>query len=228
MNYSSDDFEKELSPGYSKKEIMQTRTKPIRPISPRQLPEDGRFVNLESFYNFSSGEEIHGKPANTIPIPSGINDFMEVKFDARGIIQLASSVSFEKSHIHYPKEIIGIPVNHLADSLCFLQSSAWESETGKAVVHIVVHYANDQKRTITISHKVEVADWWVNPEHSTSPPEAEIAWEGSNPRVEELGLVLKLYRYTWVNPMPEVEIKSIDLISAMNETGYMLFGITCL
>ena len=92
----------------------------------------------------------------------------------------------------------------------------------------MVHYANDQKRTFTIRHKVEVADWWVDPEHSTSPPEAEIAWEGSNPRVEELGLVLKLYRYTSVDPMPGVKIKSIDLISAMNETGYMLFGITCL
>ena len=131
INYSSDDFEKELSPGYSKKVIMQTRTKPIRPVTPRQLPENGRFVNLESFYNFSSSEEIHGKPANTIPIPSGINDFMGVKFDARGIIQLASSVSFEKSHIHYPKEIIGVPVNHPADSLCFLQSSAWESRNGE-------------------------------------------------------------------------------------------------
>ncbi|MFH0756828.1 MAG: hypothetical protein V2B15_06050 [Bacteroidota bacterium] len=228
INYTSDDFEKELPPVYSKKEIMQTRTQPIRPITLRQFPEDGRYVNLESFYNFSSSEEIHGKPANTIPIPSGINDFMGVKFDARGIIQLASNVSYKSSHIHYPEEIIGIPVNHLADSLCFLQSSAWESETGTEVVHIVVHYANNQERTIAIRHKVEVADWWVNPEHSIFPHEAELAWEGSNPRVEELGLVLKLYRYTWVNPMPDVEILSIDLVSAMNDTGYMLFGITCL
>jgi len=28
--------------------------------------------------------------------------------------------------------------------------------------------------------------------------------------------------------MPDVEIISIDLISAMNDTGYMLYGITCL
>jgi hypothetical protein len=207
---------------------MEIRTEPSKPIEKRQLPDEKKYVDLGSFYNFSLSEEIHGKPENTIPIPSGINNFNGVIFDARGIIQLASKVSFEKSHIIYPEKISGIGVNHFADSLCFLHSSAWESEKGTEVVQIVVNYANKETRTISISSRVEVEDWWFHLENSIFPAKAKLAWEGSNARVKDLGFILKIYRYTWVNPLPEVEILSIDLISSMNDTGYMLYGITCL
>ncbi len=229
INYTSNDFDSEKPPVYSKKKIieMELRTKPLLPIDKRQTKEK-RYVDLGSFYNFSLNEEIHGKPENTIPIPRGISDFNGLKFDTRGIIQLASKVSYEKSHIHYPKEILGIPVGRKADSLCFLHSSAWESPLGTDVVYIVVNYSNNQKQIITIKSRMEVEDWWFHSVNSTFPPKAKLAWEGSNNRVKDLGFVLKLYRYTWVNPTPDIEIKSIDLISSMNDTGYMLYAITCL
>jgi hypothetical protein len=207
---------------------MEIRTKPLNQIEKRQLPAERKYVDLGSFYNFSLSEEIHGKPGNTIHIPEGINDFNGVKFDTRGIIQLVSKVSYEKSHIHYPEKITGIPVNCVAGSLCLLHSSAWESEKGTDVVEIVVHYANHQKQSITIKYQEEVEDWWFHLQNSIFPEKAKLAWQGSNARVKDLGFVLKIYRYTWVNPMPELEIASIDLISSMNTTGYMLYGITCL
>ena len=207
---------------------MELRTKPLNQIEKRQLPAERKYVDLGSFYNFSLSEEIHGKPENTIPIPSGITDFKGVSFDVRGIIQLASKVSYEKSHIHYPEKITGIPVNAFAKELCFLHSSAWKSKKGTDVVEIVIHYANHQKQTITIKYQEEVEDWWFHLQNSIFPVKAQLAWEGSNARVKDLEFVLKIYRYTWVNPMPELEIASIDLISTMIETGYMLYGITCL
>jgi hypothetical protein len=73
-----------------------------------------------------------------------------------------------------------------------------------------------------------VEDWWFNLTTSKFPPEAELAWKGMNERVKDLGCILQLYHFTWVNPMPNVEIPSIDMISSMNDTGYMLFGVTCL
>ena len=192
------------------------------------MPYDPGCVDMESFYNFSLCEEIHGKPGNMLPIPSGINDFNGVSFDARGVIQLASKVSFEKSHIHFPEKITGIPVNCKVGKLCFLHSSAWESVKGTEVVDIVIHYADKQSRNIKIKSREEVEDWWFHTENSIFPDRAELAWEGSNNRVKELGFVLKLYRYSWINPLPGVEIISIDMISLMNDTGYMLYGITCL
>lgn len=112
---------------------MEIRTKPITPIDKRQPSEEKKYIDLGAFYNFAISEEIPGKPENTIPIPAGINDFNGVKFDARGIIQLASKVSFEKSHILYPEKITLIPVNTTAKKLCFLLSSAWESAKGTEV-----------------------------------------------------------------------------------------------
>jgi len=83
----------------------------------------------------------------------------------RGIIQLASHVSYKNSHIHYPRQITGIPVNLMADKLCFLHSSAWASETGTEVVDIVIHYANQKTQTVTLQYQVHVEDWWFHPEN---------------------------------------------------------------
>ena len=141
------------------------RTKPLHPIEKREASADDSLVDLGPYYNFALSEEIHGKPDNTIPIPAGISEYAGVKIDTRGVIQLASNVSLQNSHIEYPEKITGIAVNHMASSLCFLHSSAWASKKGTDV---------------------------------------------------------------WKNPLPEIEITSIDLISSMNDTGYMLFGISCL
>ena len=207
---------------------MNIRTNPLQEIVARQTLEDPKYVDLGPFYNFALSEEIHGKPGNTIPLKQGVDDYNGVNFDVRGIIQLASKVAFEKSHIQYPEKIAGILVNHLANELCFLHSSAWESKKGTDVVTIVIHYANNQERTITIRNQEDVEDWWFMPGKSIFPVNAQLAWEGSNTRVKDLGFELKLYRFTWVNPLPEIEITSVDLVSSMNDTGYMLFGITCL
>ena len=217
-----------LIPAHSQADTVKVRTKPLQAIEERAPTTDGRFVDLGPYYNFSLSEEIHGKPGNTIPIPSGISEFAGVRIDSRGIIQLSSKVAFQNSHIEYPGEIKGIVVNHRADSLCFLHSSAWASPTGAEVAKIVVHYEDGQQQVIPIRYRVDVEDWWFTPASSVIPPHARVAWEGSNNRVEEQGISLKLYLYTWVNPLPDLEITSIDLISSMNDTGYMLFGVTCL
>ncbi len=208
--------------------IVKMRTKPLHPIEKREASADKSCVDLGPYYNFALSEEIHGKPENTIPIPVGMSEYAGVLIDSRGLIQLASNVSLKNSHIEYPKEITGIAVNHLADSLCFLHSSAWASETGTDVVSIVVNYEDGQKQTISIKNQIDVEDWWFHPANSVIPPNTQVAWEGTNKRVEELGLSLKLYLYTWVNPLPQIKITSLDLISSMNDTGYMLFGLSCL
>jgi len=207
---------------------MKIRVKPLKSIEKRHLPDETKYVDLGAFYNFALSEEIHGKPGNTIPLKSGIDNYNGVHFDVRGIIQLASNVAFEKSHIQYPEKISGIQINRLADKFCFLHSSAWESKKGSNVVNIVIHYANNQERTITIRNQEDVEDWWFMQGKSIIPTNAQLAWEGSNKRVKDMGVVLKLYHYTWENPLPEVEITMVDLISSMNDTGYMLYGITCL
>lgn len=201
------------------------RTKPLHPIKRRDGSSDDSFVDLGPYYNFALSEEIHGKPENTIHIPTGIGEYAGVKIDTRGVIQLASNVSLQNSHIEYPEEITGITVNHLANSLCFLHSSAWASKKGTDVVDIVVNYEDGQKQIIKIKNQIDVEDWWFNPANSVIPTHTKVAWEGSNKRVEELGLTLKLYLFNWENPLPEIKITSIDLISSMNDTGYMLFGI---
>jgi hypothetical protein len=217
-----------LAPARAQADTVKIRTRPLHSLASREAAAGDRFVDLGPYYNFSLSEEIHGKPGNTIPIPAGIHLYDGIEIESRGVIQLSSKLAFMNSHLEYPREITGIAVHRHADSLCFLHSSAWASKTGTEVVRIVVHYEDGRKQTIPIRYQLEVEDWWFHPVNSMIPPNARVAWEGSNPRVEEQGISLKLYLYTWANPLPGLEISTIDLISSMNDTGYMLFGLTCL
>jgi hypothetical protein len=154
---------------------MPIRTKPLHSICERQLPADPQYIDLGPFYNFAMSEEINGKPGNTIPLPAGVKDYKGVKFDVRGILQLESSVSYTKSNSCYPRAVSGIPVARLAESICFLHSSAWESKMGTEVVNVVFNYANNQIRTITLKNQIEIADWWFHLKFSIFPPSAQLA-----------------------------------------------------
>jgi hypothetical protein len=207
---------------------MDIRLKPLKAIVSGSPKAGMNSINLEKFYNISLQEEVHGKPGNLLPVEPGLAEFNGQLFDIRGIIQLSSSVSEEKTHIFYPKEVIEIPIQQLAEKLCFIHSSAWESKKGEKVVDIIVNYADGTSQNIDIKYQLDVEDWWFFIEKSIFPVNCQSAWKGSNDRVKDLNCIIQLYQYTWINPQPQVEIESIDLLSAMNGTGYMLYALNCL
>jgi len=68
-------------------------------------------------------------------------------------------------------------------------------------------------------------DWWEGPD-AEPPSAAEVVWEGGNERTLGMGLSIQLRRYTWQNPLPDVEIETIDLVSASVESAPFLTAIT--
>ncbi len=202
------------------------RKKPKIPVEPRPSQASDNLVDLTSFYNIALRETIHDKPGNDLSeFPSGIQNFGGTEFDVRGIIQLSSSISEEKTKVVYPYRVKGIPVNKNVEGLSFIQSSAWDSEKGSLVAYYRVNYSDDTTIDIPIKFQVNVEDWWVMP-NSIMPTEAEIAWKGENSRTINLNYSLQLYKYVWQNPNPLKEIVSIDFVSTNERTGAMLFAIT--
>ena len=57
-----------------------------------------------------------------------------------------------------------------------------------------------------------------------SDPQSRIAWRGPNGVDEEDELII--YAKTWDNPLPDVEIASLDFVSAMDEPTPFLLGVT--
>jgi beta-galactosidase len=122
-----------------------------------------------------------------------------------------------------PTEVKGISVNRKADALFFLQAARVdrrptpdEMQKGKRLelARYVVHYADGKTETIPVNVGLQVDDY--HQQSATAIPGAQVAWtrpyEGTNQ-------IAVAYSMPWVNPRPEVEIKSIDLLPGADKAG---------
>jgi len=67
-----------------------------------------------------------------------------------------------------------------------------------------------------------VRDWNGSKDQATELTHGQLVWSAIN----NAGLHVRLFKTTWVNPMPEQEILSLDYTSAMANSGPFLVAIT--
>jgi hypothetical protein len=213
-----------VAPGIAPDEFYRGGVIPERdPRASASLVDlSGRYTApLDNDWLVSTGVNLGG-------LPKGIQTFAGVKFDVRGIVQLASTELLAQSALsddekarQYPRSVRGIPVRLRARRLHFLQASAWGAGDGEKVGEYVVHYADGQQRPIPLLYQRSLIDWWVK-NATDKPTDAEIAWHGSHTRSR-----ISLFKYTWTNPRPDVAIDTIDFVSAMTRAAPFLVAITC-
>jgi hypothetical protein len=85
-----------------------------------------------------------------------------------------------------------------------------------------VHYAGEQEQVIPIVYGEDVRDWNGSSDISKEVTHGQMVWSAIN----NAGLHVRLFKTTWVNPMPEKEIVSIDYASAMANAAPFLIAIT--
>jgi hypothetical protein len=71
-----------------------------------------------------------------------------------------------------------------------------------------------------------VRDWWCDPETGEATRNATVAWTGKNAAAEAQGMALRLYKFTWENPLADATIESIDLVSANSNSSPFVVAIT--
>jgi hypothetical protein len=188
---------------------------------------NAKFVDLSNFYNHVLDDDIHYKPGNDLKaVPHGVHEFAGVPFDVNGLIQLSGSISKEKTKHDYPPAVKDIPVNLRGEKVHFLQCASWHDQPEVKIGEYRLHYATGHTEIIPIIYQVNVFDWWVLPDDSPDVSGAEIAWKGDNERTRDLDYFIQFYKYTWNNPLPGVEITSIDFISDGQESAPFLMAIT--
>jgi len=94
----------------------------------------------------------------------------------------------------------------------------------------VIHYVNGDKEEIPIRFGIDLRDW--TPHHDPGAP----AVPGAQPNGPTVGWIGKdkdkpaidyvLFEKQWSNPHPDLEIVSIDLVSAMTNAAPFLVAVT--
>lgn len=190
-------------------------------------PEAGpNLVDLSDYYNASLDDDWFQHPGHDLQdVPKGVQKLGDVSFDLRGLIQVAASKTLDVTGVVFPEAVKGIPVNRKGRRLHFLQACFWNAEEGAKLGEYVIHYSDGQTRSAPIIYGKNILDWWVSPEGGKLS-DAKVAWTGSNPSTRAMNMDSQLIDYTWENPLPDVEISSVDLISDLIDASPFLVAIT--
>ena len=196
-------------------------------IIPRSPEAGPNLVDLSDYFNTSPDDDWFNHAGHDLQdLPKGIQELGGVKFDIRGMIVLAGNQSLAVTGVVFPEAVNGIKVNLKGRKLNFLQACGWSAEDGTKIGEYVIHYADGQTSSAPILYQKNIMDWWLHPEDKP-PTEAKEVWRGQNPSTRNAGgFVTHLINYTWDNPLPDVEINTIDFVSDVTAAAPFVLAIT--
>ena len=189
-----------------------------------------RLLDLTTFYNARLTETWHGTANATgndlAALPAGVQNIGGVEYDLRGVIQLGGKAPTPNQ---FPSSVLGIKVNQKCQKLHFLHSAAWGhvQDEGKQIGTYVLHFAsNNMRLDVPIVYGKDVRDWHYWPEEEDAPASLHMVWKGENTVSRAAGSYVRLFETTWINPVPDMELESLDFVSSMSQPAPFLVAIT--
>ena len=180
--------------------------------TPQRTPDTpANCIDLSMNYNARLNENWHFD-GNPLSIPPGIQRLAGIDFDVRGLIQVGANTT--NGVVPYPKQVSGIIIARRCEQLHFLHSAIYapSATNGVQMGAYVVHYADGQQQEIPIRGGIDVGDWWTHSRETNT--HFTVAWMGTNEKSLKYERFIRLFKTTWKNPRPDVEIVSIDFLSA--------------
>jgi eukaryotic-like serine/threonine-protein kinase len=196
-------------------------------IPPRSASTNPRLIDLSEKYNaplteswfvlVSLGNDLH-------ELPKGVSTLAGTEFDVRGMVQLGNKTFPD----WYSTNVTGIKIGQRCGQLQFLQATCWSAPDGTEIGSYTVHYADGTQERIPIRYGEEVRDWWeLTNESVLGSAHSRVAWRGANPVAAENGaLGARLFKTTWENPKPDLEVESLDFTSSLTSAAPFLMAIT--
>jgi hypothetical protein len=89
-----------------------------------------------------------------------------------------------------------------------------------------MHYADGLTLEVPLRLEEEIGLQWHYQKLNRRPRLAEVVWTGDNEWAAANGATLQLFKWTWENPRPGVELISLDFVSAMASCAPFLIALT--
>lgn len=159
----------------------------------------------------------------------GQNFYGGIPFDAQGIVLLAGKKSLEFGR-KFPTEVNGIKIGRKCAKVHLLHGGSFVQAVpqGAAIARFSLKYADGSEKKFDIVAGEHVLDWWGAIEQKPKDPETELAWTGRNPNIKRRApnLALRLYKSSFANPAPDLEVVSLNYISLLTDASPFLIGVT--
>jgi WD40 repeat protein/tRNA A-37 threonylcarbamoyl transferase component Bud32 len=153
------------------------------------------------------------------PIRPGLQTLAGTEFDVRGIIFLRVAGVDEP----LPSNVPAITVGQRCRRLHFLHASRGAAiPRGTRLGSYVVHYADSKLVEVPIIYWEDVGPWSSEDYMEEHLKRATVAWQNKPDR----SVNQRLYKMTWDNPRPSVDIKCVDFVSSMTSSAPFLVALT--
>ena len=199
----------------------RARNFPLR--NPQTPPE---LLDLSAFYEYDMswflGSRHRGRLSTFL---QEVRQNSGVEFDARGFVALSGNGTGVGDVIKANRQsVTNIPVNRLCTRLHVLHSASSGKGVGTRIGSYILRFADGKSEELPIIYGVHVRSR-RDAKNSEPVTSAIIGWSGVSDK-PEAGTKVTVYKATWVNPRPSVQIKSLDFVSAMSESAPLLLAIT--
>lgn len=178
-----------------------------------KTPDDGK-----------DGWPDQGATCDARGFPTGSQNFQGVPFligqGARSVVVLRNPA--RPGAADFPTEV-SIPVNGMVEGFYFVHGSGFTHETGLGVYQI--QYADGTTLDVPLTQGVNLWDWSGASQGFAREKgtRSNVAWTGSN----DIFPTITIYRMLWVNPKPQVAVKTIRFATTGQST-LMLAGLTAI
>jgi WD40 repeat protein len=195
--------------------VIERRPPPRDPATPPEM------IDLSNFYNASLAVSWHvSDPGNDLSeLPRGMQTFAGTRFDVRGLVQVVGDLAQPQiDKWRYPSRVTGIGVHRKLIRLQFLHAvKGRQYPTGTSAGYYRVHFANGRREEIPILYNQDATDWWEHAELPQELPGAAVAWRGANASSRQDGKNIRLFKLTWNNPSPDMEIVQVDFTAEQGD-----------
>jgi hypothetical protein len=193
-------------------------------VSARDPQAPPNLIDLTRFYNAALRESWQGYGCDLSSLPVGVHNFAGTDFDVRGLIQLYGTI---KTGPNYPKMVADLHVGRKCERIHFLHASGFAFvKDGTELGKYIIHFVDGHKCEMPILYGWDVRDWWVRKNEPDECKRSIVAWRGSNRDSVLHDTTIRLYKSTWSNPRPDVEIASVDYLSSETKSAPFLVAIT--
>ena len=196
-------------------------------IPPRDPSAKSNLIDLTSWYNAGLTVDWHKTtPGNNLgTVPSGLQTFAETEFDVRGLIQVCGS---NLGIVPYPRRVEGIRVGLRCSKLHFLHNALLGSRPPQreTIGTYIVHYADNESETIPLQMGENILDWWDSSTQLPPGGPTVLAWEGRNAHSKKLNKNIHVNKFTWNNQRADMEVATLDFVSAAKTPAPFLIAIT--
>jgi tetratricopeptide (TPR) repeat protein len=175
-------------------------------IPPRTSGTKPELIDLSLAYNGNLAW--YSTVAPRFPAP-GVHNLGGIDFDVRGLVRVYGKA--------YPTNIAGIGISRPCRKLHFLQAAiGGTNDVGLQVGRYVVHYRDGRQKEIPLVFGVELGGLYIEAKVTAKTP---VVWSGGDHG-------LQLFHLAWDNPLPDAELRSIDLVSNNTAASPVLVALT--